>query len=211
MSRYKYQNDDKASLRNTKNCENTEDFCNSSKNSDKIFQFLKKIRADEYYKVFKDNEITFEDLQFLKENDILELGLPIGPRNRLIHAIENIENFQMEELEDENARSFQENSRKLKEIYQVSLAISQQQSEMLESIKKCQSDLIELKEDYKEDYCNRTSSTLRYQKDIDSSISPKFTRLSKPTLSSIAKQKVLPNKYMQVSPIRASYYSRLLN
>ena len=206
MSKYKLQTDDKSLTKPTKFNELSEDPKNSS--NQKLLKFLRKIRSEEYFQIFKDNEIYFEDLQFLKENDILELNLPIGPRNRLINAIENIENFQTD-FEETDGKDY-ENLKKLKEIHSFVLVLAQKQNEILISLKKCQNDISEMKDETNDDYSNRSNTNFKFRKSF-SSTSPKANRLTKPTLSSIAKQKIIPNKYMQVSPLRASYYSRLMN
>lgn len=201
MSKFRHNSDGKFSLRNTKNKENPKD-----KRFEKLDEFLRANKIEEYLSVFKENEIVFEDLKFLKETDVAELNLPIGPRNRLLNALENIDEDEAEEERKEAMGQFA----RLKEIYMVVGEISQKQDEMIVSIKKCRDELNELKEEYAEIQCNQ-SSTMRHQKENFASTSPKVGRVAKPTLSSIAKQKVLPNKYMQVSPLRASYYSKLMN
>ena len=210
MSRYRIS-DDRLPRKNTKNHESTDCRRKTGKNYEKLADFLRLIKIEEYLKVFKENEILYEDLQFLKENDILELNLPIGPRNRLINALDNIDEYQEEEeLIDEKPRISQENREMLKEIYQLASDIAHQQDEMINTIKKCKDDLQELREDCNEEQYNQSVVTPKYKKMVLSSTSPNAGRAGKPTLSSIAKQKVLPNKYMQVSPLRASYYSKLM-
>jgi SAM domain (Sterile alpha motif) len=204
MSKY-YPIDDRISLKNTRPYDFSQEY--NPKSFEKLQKFLKKLNIEEYLKNFKDNEIYFEDLLLLKENDILELNLPIGPRNRLLNALDSIENFQFEEVDD--TKSADESLKKLKEIHQLASTISLQQNEMIEAIKKCQSQLLELKDDA-DDIRTNTSANFKSRKDF-ASTSPKVDRLAKPTLSSIAKQKVLPNKYMQVSPLRVSYYAKLMN
>lgn len=143
--------------------------------------------------MLKENRISFEDLKFLKESDVLELGFSIGIRNRLLNALEGLE---AEEDEDIGG--------KLKEILNMVNHIARTQVGMMEAIRKCQMEIAELQEESEVFEVRRSRETF-------SATSPKIQRIRKPTLSSIAKQNVIPNKYMQVSPLRASYYSRLMN
>ena len=42
------------------------------------------------YNKFKDNYITYNDLKFLTKEDLIEMKIPIGPRNRIIKFIEQL-------------------------------------------------------------------------------------------------------------------------
>ena len=44
----------------------------------------------QYEAVFRDNEIDEEVLRDLTEGDLEKLGLPLGPRKRLLKAIANL-------------------------------------------------------------------------------------------------------------------------
>ena len=54
----------------------------------KILFILTNLGLENLYSKFKDNFITYNDLKFLKKDDFVEMKIPIGPRNRIIHFIE---------------------------------------------------------------------------------------------------------------------------
>jgi len=53
----------------------------------KILFILTNLNLENLYSKFKDNYITYNDLKFLTKDDFIEMNIPIGPRNRLIHFI----------------------------------------------------------------------------------------------------------------------------
>ncbi len=55
--------------------------------ADDIAQWLEGLGLGQYAQVFADHEIELTDIPFLIEDDLKELGLPIGPRRRLQAAI----------------------------------------------------------------------------------------------------------------------------
>ena len=52
-----------------------------------IAQWLSELRLEKYISAFTEAEIEFVDLPELSEEDLKELGLPMGPRRRAIKAI----------------------------------------------------------------------------------------------------------------------------
>ena len=68
----------------------------------KILFILINLGLENLFSKFKDNFITFNDLNFLTKEDFIEMKIPIGPRNRIIHFIEalkkNGNNLDFEEL-----------------------------------------------------------------------------------------------------------------
>jgi hypothetical protein len=54
----------------------------------KILFILTNLGLENLYSKFKDNFITYNDLNFLTKDDFIEMKIPIGPRNRIIHFIE---------------------------------------------------------------------------------------------------------------------------
>lgn len=52
-----------------------------------ITAWLQTLELGRYAKAFRENEIGVRDLRFLTEDDLVELGLPIGPRRRVMNAI----------------------------------------------------------------------------------------------------------------------------
>ena len=55
--------------------------------SDDVKAWLEGLDLGKYHAVFAENEITLRELPDLEENDLVELGLPMGPRKRLMRAI----------------------------------------------------------------------------------------------------------------------------
>ena len=52
-----------------------------------IQEWLDGLGLAKYAKAFAENEIDFEVLRHLGEDDLRELGLPLGPRKKLLAAI----------------------------------------------------------------------------------------------------------------------------
>ena len=52
-----------------------------------IDQWLEVLDLTKYRDAFAENEIAFGDLAELTENDLKEIGLPMGPRRRALRAI----------------------------------------------------------------------------------------------------------------------------
>ncbi len=52
-----------------------------------IDALLEQLGLSTYAPVFASNEVSASDLQFLSEKDLIELGLPLGPRKRLMAAV----------------------------------------------------------------------------------------------------------------------------
>ena len=57
-----------------------------------LSHWLKTIGLDKYQTTFADNEIDLEVLPELTEQDLKELGLPMGPRKKLLKAIAALNN-----------------------------------------------------------------------------------------------------------------------
>jgi predicted ATPase len=53
-------------------------------------QWLESHGLGKYLDLFAVNEITFSDLRLLTDEDVKELGLPLGPRRRLLAALEGL-------------------------------------------------------------------------------------------------------------------------
>ena len=67
----------------------------------KILFILINLGLENLFLKFKDNFITFNDLKFLTKDDFIEMKIPIGPRNRIIHFIEALK-------KNENELDFEE-------------------------------------------------------------------------------------------------------
>src|SRR5690242_17756993 len=53
-----------------------------------IGDWLRSLDLQRYEPTFRDNEIDFRDVPNLTKEDLEELGIPLGPRRRLLKAIE---------------------------------------------------------------------------------------------------------------------------
>ncbi|MGI9524962.1 MAG: SAM domain-containing protein [Hyphomicrobiaceae bacterium] len=51
-----------------------------------IADWLKRLGLSRYTSAFIENEIELIDLQWLEEGDLEKLGLPMGPRKRILNA-----------------------------------------------------------------------------------------------------------------------------
>jgi hypothetical protein len=49
--------------------------------------WLRTIGLEQYASLFLENEVDLDTLQVLTESDLQELGLPFGPRKRLLNAL----------------------------------------------------------------------------------------------------------------------------
>ncbi len=55
-----------------------------------IEQWLRRLDLEKYLDVFVENELRPSDLPDLNEGDLKELGIPLGPRKRILSAIQSI-------------------------------------------------------------------------------------------------------------------------
>jgi class 3 adenylate cyclase/tetratricopeptide (TPR) repeat protein len=55
-----------------------------------ITEWLRNHDLDRYASIFIDNEVDFSTLQVLTDGDLKELGLPFGPRKRLLSALTRV-------------------------------------------------------------------------------------------------------------------------
>ena len=64
--------------------------------------FLAGLGMDNYIKTFRDQEIDIETLTLLEDTELKEMGLPLGPRKKIMNAIEERRRVMKEEhiLED---------------------------------------------------------------------------------------------------------------
>ena len=55
-----------------------------------IKTWLEQISLERYASVFEENEIEIQDLPELSESDLNELGIPMGPKKRILKSLANI-------------------------------------------------------------------------------------------------------------------------
>ena len=92
---------------------------NESKKNEKILYddktilfILTNLGLEDLFLKFKNNRITYNDLQFLTKEDFIEMKIPIGPRNRIIHFIQEIKRNKVP-LDFESLRNFIDKYKKL--------------------------------------------------------------------------------------------------
>ena len=86
-------------VQNINNINNNED--NNSKNNkkecnecdEKVAYVLKVLELESIIDKFSSNFISFNDLFLLRRQDLLEMNVPIGKRNRLLHFLEKYKNI----------------------------------------------------------------------------------------------------------------------
>lgn len=68
----------------------------------KLLFVLKNLKIDNLYQIFINNGIYFRDLFLLSKDDLVEIKIPIGPRNRILYFIKlfnkSAKNYDFEEL-----------------------------------------------------------------------------------------------------------------
>lgn len=86
---------DKNKFKNKKVCTINKNFkfYKSDKNEEKLNYILKKLELENLINVFVDNCIQFRDLFQLTKIDLLEMNMPIGPRNRIYNFINEYKNY----------------------------------------------------------------------------------------------------------------------
>ena len=52
----------------------------------RVKEFMCSIGCEEFIELFQANQIQYEDLEYLDKDDLIDMGLPIGPRNRILRA-----------------------------------------------------------------------------------------------------------------------------
>lgn len=77
----------------------------------KMKNFLSSLGLSSYMQVFEENQISYEDLPLLSKDDLADMGIPIGPRNRILHNLTSQPTLQespKEKLKDEVDRFISE-------------------------------------------------------------------------------------------------------
>ena len=68
----------------------------------RLITFLHNLNLDFLLSAFKNNYVNFRDLFLLTKDDYIEMKIPIGPRNKIIHFIElykkTMKNFEMNDV-----------------------------------------------------------------------------------------------------------------
>ena len=53
--------------------------------------WLEQLGLSKYLAAFAESEVEFADLAELSEEDLKEIGLPLGPRRRILKAVREID------------------------------------------------------------------------------------------------------------------------
>jgi len=68
----------------------------------RLITFLHNLNLDYLTNTFKNNYVNFQDFFLLNKDDLIEMKIPIGPRNKLIYYIEQykktMKNYDMEDI-----------------------------------------------------------------------------------------------------------------
>ena len=86
-------NDSTLNINNKAGNLNTETKNTNKKKDTKLIFILNKLELFDLIEVFKYNCISFEDLFLLTKEDLYEMNIPIGPRNRLINFLEQYKKY----------------------------------------------------------------------------------------------------------------------
>ncbi len=65
-----------------------------------IGEWLGELGLGKYVEIFAENEIGFGALPHLREDDLRELGLPMGPRKMLLAAIADLDSVEATQSDD---------------------------------------------------------------------------------------------------------------
>ena len=60
-----------------------------------IKRWLEGLDLEKYVDVFIENEVGLRDLPYITDDDLRELGLPLGPRRRIMGAIQSLVEAEM--------------------------------------------------------------------------------------------------------------------
>ncbi len=67
--------------------------CNKNKNKEKLMFILKSLDLENLINVFNFHYVNFSDLFELNKEDLLEMDIPIGPRNRIMNFINEYKKY----------------------------------------------------------------------------------------------------------------------
>lgn len=60
----------------------------------KLDALFHSYKLENYLQVFKENKISIKDLNLITKEDLIDMKIPIGPRNRILKIIENFDSNQ---------------------------------------------------------------------------------------------------------------------
>ena len=131
--------------KSTKYINISKNFENNNKTSDnerkigdiKLITFLHNLNLDYLLSNFKNNYVNFRDLFLLTKEDFIEMKIPIGPRNKIIHFIElykkSMKNYEMNDVlnffKNINGQNFEKVSSTIPSSYNNDLSIKMKDNE----------------------------------------------------------------------------------
>ena len=103
----------------------------------KLITFLHNLNLDYLLSNFKNNYVNFRDLFLLTKEDFIEMKIPIGPRNKIIHFIElykkSMKNYEMNDVlnffKNINGQNFEKISSTIPSSYNNDLSIKMKDNE----------------------------------------------------------------------------------
>ena len=103
----------------------------------KLITFLHNLNLDYLLSNFKNNYVNFRDLFLLTKEDFIEMKIPIGPRNKIIHFIElykkSMKNYEMNDVlnffKNINGQNFEKVSSTIPSSYNNDLSIKMKDNE----------------------------------------------------------------------------------
>ena len=103
----------------------------------KLITFLHNLNLDYLLNNFKNNYVNFRDLFLLTKEDFIEMKIPIGPRNKIIHFIElykkSMKNYEINDVlnffKNINGQNFEKISSTIPSSYNNDLSIKMKDNE----------------------------------------------------------------------------------
>ena len=178
---------------------------------EKLKDWLRNAHAEQYYDLFQKEEIAFADIPLLTKEDLSDMGIPLGPARRILAAVESQPSQVTGKSNEEGTQG--------DNFTQALLTISQQQQNMMRTLQELQRALSEMQQvqimttepaPLSPSQLNLPEESLdrKYWREEGDNRHEVSIRLRSHTLSSLAKQRRLPSKYMRVSNLRLSYLLR---
>ena len=59
----------------------------ATRSDEDVPDFLTSLGLSSYIPVFEENQIAMSDIPMLSKEDLIDMGIPIGPRNRILRSI----------------------------------------------------------------------------------------------------------------------------
>mmetsp|Transcript_26311 Transcript_26311/g.47164 ORF Transcript_26311/g.47164 Transcript_26311/m.47164 type:complete len:221 (-) Transcript_26311:2162-2824(-) len=118
--------------------------------------FLRTANLEGMYSILKENQVSLQDLPLITREDLVDLEVPIGPRNRLLKAVQSLDqetidqqtNDYEEALEGTGKFGFQDEMKcsqnKYDQLEELVLQLSRKQTQMMQLIEENQKAISDL-------------------------------------------------------------------